>query len=64
MKLSRITIFILSLSLATIVGWLIYQILVFQTKDVVIDSVDSKYTQPLNPNLDPNLLKQLQERNQ
>lgn len=63
MKFSKLTIIILSLSLLTLLSYLGYQIYL-QTKKVDFATIDPKYTTPLNPNLDPNLLKQLEQRSQ
>jgi hypothetical protein len=63
MKLSKLSIFILSLSLVTILTFMFYQIYRFQKRDVVFSQLDAKYTQPLDPSLDPKVLERLRTRN-
>lgn len=63
MKFSKLTISILTLSLVTILSYLGYQIYL-QTKKVDFSTIDPKYTTPLNPNLDPKLINELENRGQ
>lgn len=62
MTLSRFTIFILALSLITLVFWISYQVIRLSKRDVTFEQIDSKYTQELNPNFNPQTLQQLEER--
>ena len=62
MKFSKLTILILTLTLLTLLTWVVYQVYRFQKRGVVFAPVDSHYTQPLDPNLDPKVLDLLQTR--
>ena len=63
MKVSKPTIVTLVLTLVTLLTWGIYQINRLQKNSVAFEEVDSKYTQELRPDFNPEILERLEKRN-
>lgn len=62
MKISTLTIVILSLSLVTVIGWITYSVSRIKATSNVISPVDEKYTRPLQPNFNSKVLENLKSQ--
>lgn len=62
MKVSKLTIVVLALTLLTLLTWVVYQINRLQKSEVAFEEVDSKYTQELRPDFNPQILERLEKR--